>query len=828
MSGIIDRLIALLDSYRTEGIRVKDIEAPLLRNRFSDHLPFRAYDPQEKFYLNVDDSFGFLWETTPLVYGNKASYDMLEQILNTVPMGSVLQVILYADSYIDPIIAEYLSLRNGDGELSKKTAELFKKASAEGFANIGHIPARRFRCFVALKLQLADGFGDEARFLRDSVFEVLKGCGLLPRYLEPQGLCDWLQRLFNDSGDAPAAGVFRYNEEIPLNRQIIMGGSRTRIGFSNIELGEEKVVSIQTIKEYPHEALDELTMNKIVGGLWGPRDDANQCHFPFWVSVNIVVENLKHIFHGKTNLMMFQQKRGSGAGHKMDKQEELAWAAREVDRGGRFVRVIPTILSFSANSAQASENTARSKRLWENQGFTINNDRGILTPLFISSLPFGFYNTKNNLEFLQRDRIMPTASAARLLPIQGDFFGFGEPVTLLLGRKGQVVPIDLFSPQAPNHNALITATTGSGKSYLMNRLLSDLLSTGAIVRIFDLGRSYQKLCGIKRGNFIYFGKHSKVCVNPFSTVRDIDEEIGVLSLIVSQMVWSSSRDKPSETQMTVIKAAVRKVWDDYATEGDIDRVKAALLDFEGCMKKEDYRFGDGKIKEIAGELAFNLNDFTSQGPYGRWFNGKASLDIEKDRLVVLELEELMAMNELFNVVILQIVNYVTQNLYLSDRANPRVIVFDEAWKWFKQDTFLGEVVENGYRLARKYYGSFITIFQSLLDLKKFGKSGQVLDENSAYKFLLMANYEKARQEKLIDLDPFMMEVLNSVQLVKGSYSEIFVQTPLNMGVARLPSDPFSHMVFTSDPRENAMLEKIAAAQGVTRLEAIEKMARDAA
>ncbi|MFN2245891.1 MAG: TraC family protein [Candidatus Promineifilaceae bacterium] len=818
MIALIDKLMETLKLSRGDGIRVKDVEASLVRNRFSDHLPFRAYDPEDKFYLNADDSYGFLWETTPLVYGCKTSYDMLEQILKTVPMGTVLQVILYADSFIDPIIDEYLRLRNGDGVMSKKTAELFKKAGQEGFANIGHIPARRFRCFFALKLHLQDGFGDDARFLRDSVFEVLKGCGLTPRYLAPQGLCEWLQRLFNDGCDVPGPGAWHYNDEIPIQRQIIMGGSRTRVGFSHIELGEEKLLGIQTIKEYPHEALNDLTMNKTIGGLWGPQDDANQCHFPFMISVNIVVENLKHIFHGKTNMMMFQQKKGSGAGHKLDKQEELAWAAREVDRGERFVRVIPTILSISTDSRKASENTARIKRLWENQGFAVNNDRGILGPLFILSLPFGLYRTKNNLEFLQRDRIMPTASAARLLPIQGDFFGFGRPVSFLVGRKGQIVPIDLFNPDAPNHNALVTATTGSGKSYLMNRILSDLLSTGTIIRVFDLGRSYEKLTQIVKGNFIHFGKNSQVCVNPFSTVRDIDEEIGTLSLIVSQMVWSSSKDKPTETQMSVIKAAVRRVWDDYGTDGDIDYTKAALLGLDGS----------GKIKEIAEELAFNLSDFTTRGPYGRWFNGKASLDIERDRFVVLELEELIARTELFNVVILQIVNYVTQNLYLSDRSNPRTIVFDEAWKWFKEGTFLGEVVENGYRLARKYYGSFITVFQSLLDLKKFGKSGQVLNENSAYKFFLMANYDKAKEEKLIDLDPFMMQIINSVQLVKGNYSEVFVQTPLNMGVARLPSDPFTHMVFTSDPRENALIDKIAAAKGVSRLDAIEQMAENAA
>ena len=42
---------------------------------------------------------------------------------------------------------------------------------------------------------------------------------------------------------------------------------------------------------------------------------------------------------------------------------------------------------------------------------------------------------------------------------------------------------------------------------------------------------------------------------------------------------------------------------------------------------------------------------------------------KKQDFVVLELEELMGMEELFNVVIMQMVNYVTQNLYLSQRES---------------------------------------------------------------------------------------------------------------------------------------------------------------
>jgi conjugal transfer ATP-binding protein TraC len=259
----------------------------------------------------------------------------------------------------------------------------------------------------------------------------------------------------------------------------------------------------------------------------------------------------------------------------------------------------------------------------------------------------------------------------------------------------------------------------------------------------------------------------------------------------------------------------------------MDQVQKALKNFDACLKKQDFNLemNTHKIKAQANELAFNLSDFTGNGPYARWFRGRSTLNVESDRFVVFELEELIAMKELFNVVVMQVVNAVTQNLYLSNREKPRTIVFDEAWKWFKEGSFLGEVVENGYRLARKYYGSFVTVFQSMLDLRRFGKSGDVIDENSAYKFFLMRKkgYDKVVQEKFAELDPFMLNIANSLRLEKGRYSEVLVQTPINQGVARLVNDRFSHLVFTSDAREDAVIRKVSKELGISKIEAIEKL-----
>ncbi len=816
-------------SMQNDGIRESDIEAMVERDKFSDYLPYRAYDSTENYYTCADDGIGLLWEIQPLVYASKESHEKLEKIFKVVPMGTVVQVILYADPHIDQIIDSYLGLRKEQTNkiLSEKTAELFKNASRHGFSNMSRIPARTFRGFFCVKLPEKQGFDTDTRHLRDTIHGNLASCGLLPKHMEPQKLCETLQKVFNDQDNTPTN--WTYNDQLPINKQIIMGGTRIFTGHNHITFGEEKLLNIQTLKDYPQESLDDLTMNKVIGGFMGSQDDGDQCNMPFFLSVNIVVEDLRHLFHGKSTMMMQQEKKGSGASFKMDRQNEMLSAARETDRGNRFVRVIPTVISFAKNKKEGNQNTARIKRLWENQGFTVNRDKGILGPLFLLSLPLGFYNTKNNIEFLERDRIMPVQSAVRMLPLQGDYAGCGKPVSIFIGRKGQIVPLDLYDPMAVNSNLIITATSGSGKSYLMNQILSDQLSTGTILRVFDLGRSYEKLSQIQDGKFISFNKESKICVNPYTTIRNIDEEIGILGVIISQMVWSSTNQKPLETQMTIIKTAARQVWDDYGNEGQVDYVRKVLQDFEPCLQKQNFELGTNteKIKELAGELAFNLGDFTGEGPYARWFRGKSTLDIKHDRFVVLELEELIAMQELFNVVIMQVVNSVAQDLYLSTRENTRTIVFDEAWKWFTEGSFLGEVVENGYRLARKYYGSFITIFQSMLDLQKFGKSGNVINENSAFKAYLMAKtkYDKVVKEQLVDFDPFMLKMANSLRLEKGSYSEFLLQTSQNTGIARLPIDKFKHLVFTSDARENIMINNTAKEMGVSKIEAIEALCR---
>jgi conjugal transfer ATP-binding protein TraC len=698
-----------------------------------------------------------------------------------------------------------------------------------GLKSTNNIPVRNFRLVVSLKFPPGEELLDTHEFAALSVAEAMRGAGLNPIPLAPGELIALLATILNTHGNARVAP---YDADIPIRRQINSSGV-IDARFNHVAInggnGDTKYLKAQTVKGWPITEIEPLTMNRIMGGIMGINDDTNQITCPFWVTVNIVFQALSKRIRSKTELMMRQEKKGVRGQKEGEREAEYRWAAKELMSGNTFVRVIPIIWNIGRSKEEVDTNCALINRIWHSQGggFVLQEDMGILTPLLIASLPLGLYNIRTNVDFLDRDKIMPADTAIRLLPIQGDFTGSGQPTALFLGRKGQLVSYGMFNESSTNNNAVVAATTGAGKSYLMNYLLKEIYSNGGLIRIFDLGRSYEKLCKILGGNFIEFTESSNVSLNPFTNIKDINESIDSLSAILYQMCYSATGQLPTETKMTILKNTARAAWEMEGNDAGIDTIYRFLNRFTEISSRLETDIDLGKIKDIdsiAAELGFNLKDFTTNGPYGKWFTGPATLNIRDDEFVVLEVDSLKEMDSLFRVVCMQIIHYITQNLYLSDRQRPRVIVFEETAQWVSKDSFIAMVIESGYRLARKYYGSFITVLQSPLDIVNFGKVGRVINSNSAYKFYLQSrDYPQAIEEKIIDYGEFMASILDSVRLVKPKYSEFLMETPNGTGVARLSLDPVAYYAFTSDPQDNARINTLLK-EGYEYHEAIKELA----
>ncbi|MCP4156546.1 MAG: TraC family protein [bacterium] len=808
------------------GITRRQLRKLTQRNIFSSYLPYIAYDDENRVYFNRDESFGFIWECTPLVYASASSNKVLEGLFSAgIPKRSVMQFILYSDPNIDFILNSHANKNIIESDLIEKSTRSvneFLKNGANGLGKMQGIPVRNFRLFVALKFYSIES-QDEILDIRDSVNEILRGVGLSPGYMTPDVLINFLLRIFNDQSE-----WVEYDDKTPISKQIIKSESEIETFWSKIRIAT-KYFGLTSVKKLPRE-IPPLLTNKMIGGIWGFRDDTNQIANPFIFTTNLIFDELRGGIESKCNLALNQKAFGSLGVSLARKQKEYMWASGELDRGTPFVRVMPMMWHIAKTEESLRESQARAKRLWESLGFLTQEDKtkGMLNIMLLSSLPFGLYNESDNVEFMNRDFIMHSEAAVNLLPVQGDFSGTSSDCTsLFIGRKGQLVPMSVFTDQAINYNGMITASSGGGKSFFMNYLVHNDYKSGTILRIIDLGGSYKKICKMHGGKFIEFTRESKIIINPFSMVKNFSEDLPKMAIVLLQMVFSSTNQRPTETENSIIKSVISRVWGDSGKDGTIDEVHERLNDLKSVLTMEGIQDLNQitRLSSIASEMAYNLKQFTSKGVFGHWFNGPSTINIDQDDFVVLELEDLKAIKELFDVVTLQILNMMTSDLYLSDRTRKRKIIFDESWQFISEGNLIGQIIEEGMRLARKYKGSFTIITQSILDLLLFGRVGPVINSQAAFKFFLESpDFEKAKNNNLLDVDEFTMDLMKSLKTPRPRYSEIFVQTPMGMGVMRLVVNDFLYYMFTSDASENAEINAMVA-RGMNYSEAITEMIR---
>ena len=128
----------------------------------------------------------------------------------------------------------------------------------------------------------------------------------------------------------------------------------------------------------------------------------------------------------------------------------------------------------------------------------------------------------------------------------------------------------------------------------MNEIAWSYRATGALVRILDLGRSFEKLCRKAGGQFLEFNSASKTCINPFSMVGDLADDMAMLCPAIAKMACLS---KPlEEVQYKAIGAAITRLWAEHGQDLTI----TGLRDYVKTGDIPDLEIkGDTRIKDLA-------------------------------------------------------------------------------------------------------------------------------------------------------------------------------------------------------------------------------------
>ncbi|MDE2491539.1 MAG: ATP-binding protein [Elusimicrobia bacterium] len=426
--------------------------------------------------------------------------------------------------------------------------------------------------------------------------------------------------------------------------------------------------------------------------------------------------------------------------------------------------------------------------------------------LFLGAIP-------GHARLNDRQFYMQTNSLSGFLPLSGAWKGSRRKTMLVETPLGELVALDPFDPELPAKHGLVIGTTGSGKSFATNFILSAFLASSKDTHVvtIDVGGSYRKLCRAYGGEYLEVELSERFGFNPFPPKSEIapggefdGDAIAYLSLLISRMCL-----KPGEVVGTVEKAFLESA----IKAAYKDREEATLSD----VRRELARLSAARPR--AKHFADALELWTS-GMYGKLFDRKGRLNVD-NRLVVFDLQNLENHSDLQAVyffVIRSVIWGKLRNLSLR-----KIVAVDEGWKFF-DDQVGSDLIQGLYRTARKFNGAVFSVSQSPQDFLGTKAAGAIV-ANSYVKFVLKLSkgHELLSQ---FDLNPAEIESVRLLQSKPKVFSDILLKFGARSVVIRIEPGSLDYWLCTTDAEDRLAEEKVRAANpGLSETKILLKLAQ---
>jgi len=775
---------------------LKLVKQLLERHTLSELLPYYAYDREKELFV-LSHGVGFIYECSQIWAGSSTVNALKGLYYQNFPVGTSIQIMTYASPTVKYLMDAYVHMRElycpqpGLLEMFKKKRDFVVGGTSKSILRGHDFRTRNFRHMVSVIVPCVDtpeGFEagmKTAMRIKPTVYQALNTAHMNPREMSPDAFLQLVSELVNPSHSHDE--IQHYDERTTLLReQIVYSDTDMEVHKDYMEL-DGKYLRSFTVRQYPNQWDISQTVD-YVGSLL---DSARQIPVSHFITMNTE-------FPDKIKAVDGVQKKAMATSYQLfgpmakwfpdlaDKKHSLDSYLAKMKSGDAPVSGYLNIFLYTDNLEELESASTLCANLFRSLGFILQPDTYIMLPLFLNSLPMGYQ--KDAKDDLRRNKTLKASDVAELAPVASDWAGFGKPIIQLVSRRGQVQFFDIFSNPTGGYSGVVVAGTGAGKSFFVNEFILSYLSVGAKIWVIDAGRSYEKLSSLCNGTFMVFGADSKVCLNPFSGVKNIDEEMPILKSIVAQMVSMTALD---ELSMAFIEEAIKEKYMEKGSNMTVTDVEQYLL---------------AKTHEpVALSLAKRLYSYTSQGAYASYFNGEANLTGNTD-LVVMELDELKSKKDLQEVVLLTLIYQIQQAM--MDRSSYKLLIIDEAWDLLRGGNTTA-FMETAYRRFRKYKGACFSITQSVNDFYNI-PSGVAIIENSDFMFLLRQKAESIKMlkdSKRVSLSDGLYELLNDVHTDTGNYSEIFVYTPVGITVGRLIVDRFTQLLYSSKAEEYTAVKK---------------------
>ncbi|EOJ1209895.1 TraC family protein [Campylobacter jejuni] len=803
--------------------------ACMQRYKFSDFLPYMSYDSQKEYYINNDNSFGTVFLCSPRIRMGESTAVAVEEMLGKLPENMFIQFTLFGSKNIKDLVEywKYMHLERADRENNellfkaiKNMGEFYYSKTKEGISSSMTTRLKNYYLLVSIKSNSEEDVISYKHILKN----ILTSNNFSPVVAEPEVLKPMLYELFNGNHDIN--NIPNYDRTCYLNRQVIMPTTEILIKDDELKIDGRSFISL-TPQSFPQEAHIGDFGEKL-GDYISRALDNNQFKDTFLITASVCALSKKKTARVKGNhSMLLTQKWSENIFRQFAaaRKESVSILERIDNQKEKLYAFDLNVIVSGDNYNEASLNASTIISYWNKGGgkaIVLDEALGIHQLNLIASLPMGI-NKEYMFDITVKYRSMFPDQISQFIPLEADF-KLNIPNLILFSRRAQIAGLDLFVSSS-NYNAYLVATSGAGKSVLLNMLAFNSYARNDRIFIIDQDNSFINICDAVGGQYLALDPSKPISFNPFSGLKNNDrdsfaEDLEYLSRLIYMLGSSKNQDRALEDER-LIKAKTQAIMEElFLSKGNTMEVTDIR---DELAKVDDQRFRD---------FADQLRPFCKEGIYGKYFNGPCEFNIEKE-FIVTEFKGLEGYDDLKDPLIMLLIYHINQLMYMStDRKSRIQIIIDEAHRFLGKNPKMDDFIEQAYRRARKYGASAIIATQGFDDIYNakdggLSRAGTVIVNNSAYKIFMKQTETSVNmliKSEVFSLSETDKEILRSIRTIKGEYSELFLMTPDDVKLPyRLVVDKYFYYLTTTDATDKAKIKELTD-QGIPLGEAIELLA----
>jgi conjugal transfer ATP-binding protein TraC len=821
---------------RTVSLTTKNWNKLFERTRLGDFLPYNSHDPQTGIYHGNDNEYGAVFYVAArMSMGGETSKTIME-IIEKLDRQTHFQIVMHGSNNGESRISrwehEHLERARMGGDntnvILKTTKAMADFHRANHFRPVGKQMSTALKMIhVYICLKSADY--KELKETKSQLKDQLAANSFYPADLPPQNLKEMLYEVFNsnhfkknDEGDIlPVLDIPEYETTREFNRQLIAGDTVVEFRDTCVVADGRywKTLSPQKLSEYAH--LSEFGAK--IGDYLSAVMDSNQFHDGFILTTNIKRLPKKETNQVETNHSVINGQPWPHTMREFHKRKEESGGIIDRVSNNEELYIFDMNVCVSGQTEEAMNANAETIiSYWQKGGkysaVKLNPNDGVHQLCFMASLPLGVCD-----EYFQTTKKYYKLFAEQLtqyLPLESDFPGTNSPNMVFYSRRGQTSMVDLFESDA-SMNSYLIATSGAGKSVLLNNIAYCSYARGDQVFIVDLGGSYRRQCEVFGGKYIEPNPKKPICINPFSDIsgrEHLRDDLDYLSSFVYSLGASKSAIRSDEVEKyikTYLQSSIMELFEEFGDELEITNIRDRLQ-----------READERLQDFAAQLG----SYCRGGIYEGFLCGKNELDMSSD-FIVAELQQVEDEAEIRDPILMLLFYHIGNRIYKSGGIKQRrmQMIFDEFHKFLGKNPRLDSFVEQAYRRARKSSASIIVASQGFDDLYSpdhgLTRAGSTIINNSPWKFFMKQTATSINllvNSGVFNFTSQEEELLRSITTVKGQFSEMFMITPSELKTAqRLVMDKFFYYLTTTDPGDKEKIAQMMEEYGVPEVDAIE-------